>query len=287
MKGQPRPTWTPHRHAWLRELAKGDRDPSGTEHANAAYSTRFLGWTEWVRGPGNRVAGKERLTAEGLAVLARWNNGETTPPPSIPRKVELGPFVTRIGFAMHGATLVDLADWLVATDQAGDLLAMLVARAPTAGLEVAKRAHDQVKAAARFEPGGQGAVGLRPGEVAAILREGVASGEIGADPGLEVGGTTHGKVVTVTAQEDLERGDLVTTDGARAPRETEAIDAQPVRAPQYGQRPPASPAASMGAPTMPRGYSACLACTGKGKTGHGWTCQACHGSGKIRRTVPL
>lgn len=36
----------------------------------------------------------------------------------------------------------------------------------------------------------------RPGPVIgarAILAEGLASGEIGADPGIEVGGTTHGK----------------------------------------------------------------------------------------------
>lgn len=44
-------------------------------------------------------------------------------------------------------------------------------------------------------------------------------------------------------------------------------------------------APSLGLRTMPAGYSACLACSGKGKTGHGWTCQACHGSGRIRRTV--
>lgn len=267
MKGKPRPTWTPQRHAWLRELAKGDRDPSGTEHARAAYSTRCLGWTDWRRVPGNAVRGVEYLTEEGLKVLARWNAGETEAPPIVPTQREAAaPFSTRIGFAMQGATLVDLADWLVTTDQAGDLLAMLVARAPTAGLERAQRAHDQVKAAARFEPGGvMREPAMRPGEVAAILREGVAAGEIGADPGLEVGGTMHG-------------------NGSAAPRETEAIEAQPVRAPQYGIR---NLTQSMGTPTMPAGYSACLACRGKGKTGHGWTCQACHGSGKIRRTVPL
>lgn len=132
MKGKPRPTWTPQRHAWLRELAKGDRDPSGTQHAKAAYSTRCLGWTDWRRGPGNAARGVEYLTEEGLKVLARWNAGETEPPPALPRKAELSPFVTRIGFAMKGATPIDLADWLDFTGQADDMVALLVARAPAA-----------------------------------------------------------------------------------------------------------------------------------------------------------
>lgn len=292
MKGTPKPTWTPQRHAWLRELAKGDRDPGGTEHAKAAYSTRCLGWTAWRRGPGNAVRGREYLTEEGLKVLARWNAGETKPSAKLPRKAEQSPFVTRIGFAMKGATPIDLADWLDFTGQADDMVALLIARAPAARLAIAQRAADQVQRYGSHALPSATPAHLKPcpvklhepappapatGECTATppagcelqreLREAQARGEVfGADPGIEVGGTRQGPGV---------------------PRETAAIEAQQVRAPQYGQRPPASPAASMGAPTMPKGFSACLACSGKGKTGHGWSCQACHGSGKIRRTVPL
>ena len=68
------------------------------------------------------------------------------------------------------------------------------------------------------------------------------------------------------------------TECTAAPPPTCAASRAPTPAP-FGMAP------SLGLRTMPAGYSACLACSGKGKTGHGWTCQACHGSGRIRRTV--
>lgn len=42
---------------------------------------------------------------------------------------------------------------------------------------------------------------------------------------------------------------------------------------------------SLGLVTTPAGFSACLACGGKGRGRYNWPCQACNGSGRIRRTV--
>lgn len=61
------------------------------------------------------------------------------------------------------------------------------------------------------------------------------------------------------------------------------LDAQPIRAPQLGQRQVLRP--SLGQRVTQPGFSPCLRCMGRGVTGHGFACPACHGAGTIRRTV--
>lgn len=70
------------------------------------------------------------------------------------------------------------------------------------------------------------------------------------------------------------------------PRQQQQGTAPPDPEPGSTSRPPGHAwAGSLGTPVMPAGFSACLACSGRGKVRHGFQCQACHGSGRIRRTV--
>lgn len=147
MKGTPRPTWTPGRHAWLRKLkAQGGTRPRGTGEGSVATYCRALGWTA-VHPPAGHS-----LTTEGLAILARWDSGDTSAPPK-PKAKPRGPDLAT-------ATPLALADWLL---QLGPEHARAVRDALDLVLEGAPQQ-------ARFEPGGPVAsMGARPGEVAAAV----------------------------------------------------------------------------------------------------------------------
>ena len=261
MKGEARPSWTTGRHKWLRTLADGARrKPKGTSEGSVATYCRALGWTS-INPPLGHV-----LTAEGIATLARWDAGDHGVVPRPKPK----------GFVVTGLSPVQLATKLL---EQGEGPALAVYEALHTGLfgEMPPARKPQ-----RFVPGG-GQPGLRPGEVAAILSEGVASGEIGADPGLEVGGTTHGKLyqracpVKIEAPPPVMREDAPTECTATAPPDCAAVP-EPRHAP-FGMAP------SLGMRVTPPGFSPCLACGGKGKGRYNWPCQPCNGSGRIRRTV--
>ena len=100
MKGTPRPTWTTGRHAWLRKLkAQGGARPRGTGEGSVATYCRALGWTA-VHPPAGHT-----LTTEGLAVLERWESGDTSTPKA-PAKPKAR------GLDLATATPLELADWL-------------------------------------------------------------------------------------------------------------------------------------------------------------------------------
>lgn len=147
MKGQAKPSWTPGRHAWLSKLkARGGQRPKGTAEGSVATYCRALGWSA-VHPPAGHT-----ITTEGLAVLARWDSGDTSAPPKPKAKP-----VPR-GFILTGLTPAQLVAKLLEMPEG---VALEVRDALTLALEGAPQQ-------ARFEPGGPVAsMGVRPGEVAA------------------------------------------------------------------------------------------------------------------------
>lgn len=281
MKGQAKPSWTPGRHAWLRVLADGARrKPKGTGEGSVATYCKALGWAV-VKPPLGYY-----LTPEGEATLARWEAGDFG--------LEAKP--TRRGFIGAGLSPAQLAIKLL---EAGEAPALAVYEALHTALFGEMPPHREVR---RFHAGGQakGPV-LRDGEVAAILssgqvmpretmeailRAGVRQGDlVGADPGLEVGGTRHGPLparmrlcpIKVEAPAPVMREDAPTECTATPP--ASCPGAIPPAAAPFGFAP------HLGLRVTPSGFSECLACRGSGRGRYGWQCTPCGGSGRIRRTV--
>lgn len=121
MKGQPTNRHTPIRHQWLRELAD---HPGAKRHGKGGpgYACMRMGWTDW-RTPGV-FDGAEVLTEAGRAQLAEWDrvHGPTAPP-------AVEPFDALAERALLPGGLEALADWLVATSQAGAMVELLAERA--------------------------------------------------------------------------------------------------------------------------------------------------------------
>lgn len=127
MKGNPKPTWTAGRHAWLTQLKQQGRGrPRGTGQGSVATYCRALGWTHLVP-PHGHV-----LTAAGITMLAKWDAGDTVPP-----KLE--------------AVTVDLA-----RIEPAELASRLVAIGTDLAKAVRDRLTDYLDAAdaPRFHPGG-------------------------------------------------------------------------------------------------------------------------------------
>ena len=289
MRGEAKPTYTEQRHAWLRQLRlRGEVDPKGTEWAKAAYSCRILGWTVWV----NDELRLERLTDDGIAILDRWDRGEVKVARTLtlkPRGRPLGskpgrgaPFESRIGYALKAGGLQALADWLVATKQVGDLVTMLGSRV------------------AMYHSGGPvGAVGVMPNEVAAMLSGCVPKytvpGVLGLPPEHVPRVLDKDEELPAWQRPCPIKFDIappVMHEGAptecddNVPQDCELvreIEAQAVRAPQFGIRTHLRP--SMG--TAVGGYTQCESCSGRGSNRHGFQCHTCKGAGRLKRTVEL
>ena len=90
MKGTPRPSWSEGRHQWLAALKAGTRKPKGVAQGSVATYCRALGWSA-IRPPVGHV-----ITAEGLAMLERWEGGDRAlapkpKPPSGAKVLQLSP----------------------------------------------------------------------------------------------------------------------------------------------------------------------------------------------------
>lgn len=226
MRGDPKPTWSQGRHAWLAELRDEAKSPSRTRHRLPAFSTRALGWTENI--PYSN--GKERLTESGRAMLAQWDAGHVCmPPPGPPVK----------GFVVTGLSAASLARQLLEHNR-DDALAVYEA------LHVGLFGDDRPPAMI----------------VPAVFGEVVAQ-----QPAIDDCAMAAGDFAAPCA----------------CPPEVKP-DPPPQAAP-VERSAPRNFAPSIGTVVMPKGYSACLSCAGKGKTSRGWNCHACHGTGRIRRTV--
>lgn len=221
MKGTPRASWSEGRHAWLAKLKAGTTKPKGTSEGSVATYCRALGWSA-IRPPVGHV-----ITAEGLAILARWDAGERTVAPK-PKPVT-------------GARLLQLEP------------AELAMRLLDMGEDHARAVYDALHTALRGTPppAHQRPCPIKVEAPAPVLHDDAPT-ECTATP-----------PPSCALQAEL--------------------DAQPIRAPQLGQRQVLRP--SLGQRVTPAGFSPCLRCMGRGVTGHGFACPACHGAGTIRRTV--
>lgn len=186
------------------------------------------------------------LTPEGEATLARWDAGD----------FGLEPKPRRRGFTITGLTPAQVATRLL---DAGEGPAMAVYEALHAALFGEMPAP---RSARRFMPGGvsTGPV-LREGEVAAVLSP------------------AHQRPcpIKVEAPAPVMRED--------APPECTAAPPSTCELGKIQQPAPFGMAPHLGVRVTPPGFTACLACGGKGKGRYSWPCQPCNGSGRIRRTV--